>query len=298
MTAQVLDDDLSQVLFDLGDFPPPKKRLVEVAAFAEAAELSRRLAERALSNEVVTPGVTTLEDVAWWMQERLLERGLGSSFDMPSVYVTGPKGIEAVSTRRIVQRGEILVIDWGVCLMNFCTDVKRMAYVLKPGEREVPAGFRNAFDKARDARAVIRRTIKAGPTAIEMLGAATVLCVDKTGTLTENRMALAEVLAEAGFSIIEFNKPKDGPQTDVVVGCHSVGNLGHGVGPSIAWFNPERLQYVIRPTNMFSIELFAYTKAPEFGGKKVRIPLEDDAIVTERGVEWFYPINRRILLVR
>ena len=34
------------------------------------------------------------------------------------------------------------------------------------------------------------------------------------------------------------------------------------------------------------------TKTEEFGGKKVRIPLEDDAIVTERGVEWFYPVNR------
>ena len=29
--------------------------------------------------------------------------------------------------------------------------------------------------------------------AIEMLGAATVICVDKTGTLTENRMAVQEV---------------------------------------------------------------------------------------------------------
>ena len=33
--------------------------------------------------------------------------------------------------------------------------------------------------------------------AIEMLGSATVLCVDKTGTLTENRMALAQVMVDS-----------------------------------------------------------------------------------------------------
>ena len=49
---------------------------------------------------------------------------------------------------------------------------------------------------------------------------------------------------------------------------------------------------------MFVIEFFAYTAAPEFGGAKVRITVEDDAIVTDRGVEWLYPINQRILLVR
>ncbi|MFN8061801.1 MAG: M24 family metallopeptidase [Vicinamibacterales bacterium] len=253
----------------------------EIAAFSEAGHLSRAIAERALSNEVVKPGATNLEDVAWWMQDRLLERGLGSSFDMPSVYVTGPNGIEATSNRRVIQRGDLLVIDWGVCLMNFCTDMKRMAYVLKEGETGPPAGIQRAFDQAVKVRDIVRRTIKPGRRANETLA-----------------LINAEI-AKAGFLVMEeFNKPSDiQDKTDVIVGCHSVGNLGHGVGPSIAWFNPLRLTFEIKPTNMFSIEFFAYTSAPEWGGKKVRVPLEDDAIVTERGIEWMYPVNRRILLI-
>ncbi len=70
------------------------------------------------------------------------------------------------------------------------------------------------------------------------------------------------------------------------------------MGPSIAFFNPTRLNFEIRPSNMFSIELFAWVSADAWGGKKVRIPLEDDAIVTSRGVEWMYPVNQRLLLVR
>ena len=37
---------------------------------------------------------------------------------------------------------------------------------------------------------------------------------------------------------------------------------------------------------------------PEWGGNKVRIPLEDDAVLTERGVEWLYPANEALLLVK
>ena len=69
----------------------------EIVAFGEAANIAIQLTERALSNEVITPGKTTLEDVAWWMQDRLLDRALGSEFDMPSVYITGPNGIAATS---------------------------------------------------------------------------------------------------------------------------------------------------------------------------------------------------------
>ena len=106
-------------------------------------------------------------------------------------------------------------------------------------------------------------------------------------------------IAAAGFPIMkQFNRPSADSGTEVNIGCHSVGDRGHGSGPSIAFFNPKRLTFTIHPTNMFSIELFAWTAAPEWGGKKVRIPLEDDAIVTDRGVEWVYPVNERILLIK
>lgn len=253
----------------------------EIAAFAEAGEISREIAERAFSNEVIRPGVTALEDVAWWMWDQLLARGLESSFDMPSVYVTGPGGIEATSSERIIQRGDLLMIDWGVGFLDFYTDMKRTAYVLREGETEAPPGIRRAFDRAVEVRDVMKATIKPAPTARQAL--------DATWAAIE----------AAGFNRIEFNRPTDDPAvTDVVIGPHSVGNWGHGFGPSLAFFNPARLEYELRPGTLISVELFAYTANPEWGGAKVRIPLEDDAVVTERGVEWLYPATRRILLIR
>ncbi|HXV85286.1 MAG TPA: M24 family metallopeptidase [Gemmatimonadales bacterium] len=252
----------------------------ELVAFGEAAELSRTIAEQALSNRVITPGLTMLEDVAWWMWDQLLARGLGSSFDMPSVYITGPRGIEATSNRRIIQRGDFMMIDWGVCFLNFCTDVKRVAYVLKPDETAAPPGLQHAFDRALAVRAAIRPVIRAGPTAAEI------------------ERAIHARLEQSGFGVIAFNRPTDRDITEVVVGAHSVGNTGHGIGPSIAFFNPLQLTYQIKPTNLFSFEFFAYTKVPEWGGAKARIPIEDDMVVTERGVEWLYPVVERILLIR
>lgn len=253
----------------------------EIAAFAQAGEMSRRIAERAFSNDVITPGVTTLEDVAWWMQDRLLAGGLLSSFDMPSVYVTGPDGIAATSTDRIIQRGDLLMIDWGVGFLNFFTDMKRVAYVLREGETEPPPGIQHAFDEGLRVREIIRAGIRPGRTAAETL------------ELLESRVA------DAGFRMQEvFNQVTDDDVSEVMIGSHSVGNWGHGIGPSIAFFNPTRLTYEIKPSNLFSIEFFVWVPAPEWDGKKVRIPLEDDAVVTERGVEWLYPPNRRILLIK
>ncbi|MBI2797046.1 MAG: aminopeptidase P family protein [Gemmatimonadetes bacterium] len=253
----------------------------EIVAFGEAGEMGRQLLERALSNEVITPGRTTLADVSWWLEEQMQQRRLGTSFEVPSVYITGPGGVEATSTDRVIQRGDLVMIDYGVGYLGMWTDQKRIAYVLREGETQAPPWLQRAFDQALAIRDIIHRTLKPGKTAQETLA------------------LLEAAIAKGGFrKAAAFNRIAGDDATEFFIGCHSVGDWGHGLGPSIAFFNPRRLLFEVKPTNLFSIELFAWVPADAWGGKKVRIPLEDDAIVTSRGVEWLYPVNQRLRLVR
>lgn len=252
----------------------------EIVAFGEAAGIAIQIAERALSNEVITPGKTTLEDVAWWMQDQLLARGLESEFDMPSVYITGPEGIVATSTPRIIQPGDIVMIDWGVRLMNFGTDVKRVAYVLRPGETAPPASIQNAFDKAIAVRDVLKPVIQPGVRADEVM------------------KRMDDALRAAGYGVIEFNRPNADDRTDVVYGFHPVGNTGHGIGPSLTTWQPLQATFTLHRQHLFAFEYFAYTPIPEWGGKKLRIPIEDDAVLMEHGIQFVHPANYRLLVIK
>jgi Xaa-Pro aminopeptidase len=252
----------------------------EIVAFGEAAGIAIQLAERALSNEIITPGKTTLEEVAWWLQDRLLERGLGSEFDMPSIYVTGPEGIVATSSARLVQPGDVMMIDWGVQLMNFGTDVKRVAYVLKPGELAPPRSIQAAFDKAIAVRDVLKKAIQPGIRA------------DAT------MKAMDAALRAAGYGVVEFNRPSTDDKTDVVYGFHPVGNTGHDIGPSLTTWQPLQTTFELHRQHLFSFEYFAYTPILEWGGKKLRIPIEDDALLMEHGIQFVHPANYRLLVIR
>lgn len=253
-----------------------------IAAFARAGEYSRTIVERALSSEVIRPGHTTTGEVAWWMMERLHEQGLGNSFGLPSIYILGPGERGQVSGDRIIQPGDLITVDWGVNYLFYYTDMKRMAYVLKPGESAPPAGLQRAFDRALGIRRMILDVIRPGVTAGDALAA-----VNK------------RVAETPGLVLGRYDDPSKDPKvSDVVIGSHSVGDLGHGSGPSMADFNPLRMTYRLRPGTMLSIELFLYTPVPEWGGRKIKIPLEDNGVVTDRGLEWAYPPNSGILLVR
>ncbi len=269
----------------------------EVIAFANAAEKHRQITEKALSNAVITPGVTTLEDVAWWVQDRMLEQGLGSSFglSMPRVaYSAVSQFSKTSSPDYILQRGDFLSFDMGVKYLNFGTDFKRNAYILREGETGVPASILRAFQQNLKARKIMRENIKVGRTAGETL-AACAAALEKEGfvytpfvnTQSEDR----NIINSLGTS----------PKSGISIDCHMVGNTGNSqtaVGAAFAPFRQTKAHLYIQPTHLFSFEYVVHTAIPERPDNRLSINFEDNHIVTERGVEWLYPPNEKIIIIK
>ncbi len=265
----------------------------EITAFATAGEMTRRLFETALSNEIIVPGVTTPRDVGWWVQERLLEMGVRPSFGIstPGISRTAEGGRGRRRGRdEAIQRGDFLSYDMGIRYLNFGTDFKRHAYVLREGETAPPADIQHAWDRGYQARQIIKDNIKVGRTAGETLA------------------HLAEALEAEGFVYTPFvddgrdrdiiNALGDDPRSGISIDCHTVGNTGNSeaaVGPSMAPFRPDRAHVVIQHNNLFAFEFVVHTAMDD--GTRMSINFEDNALVTINGVEWIYPPNSRILLI-
>ncbi|MHA2307230.1 MAG: M24 family metallopeptidase [Candidatus Hodarchaeales archaeon] len=272
----------------------------EIVLYGQLGETTRRLLETALSNEVIIPGKTTLEDVGWWIEDQLIYRGMNSTFGFstPSIiHSDKSKESEYRSNQYILHRGDLLQYDFGIQYLNFGTDMKRIAYILRKEEKSVPPEIQHGWNRALKAREVIRANIKLGITAGETL------------------KNIGRALEDAGFEYIHLTtdpmitglpslepdeKSSISGRTGVSIDCHCVGNTGNSEaasGPSIAGFRQDRAHLIINRNNIFAFEFIAVTPVPEWAGRKVRFNIEDNAIVTENGVEWLYPPNERILLI-
>jgi Xaa-Pro dipeptidase len=293
-----------QVVTDYRD----RRVVSEIVAYGYLCETTRQLIERALSNEVITPGVTTLEDVGWWLTGQVQALGLEARFDTvyePAILhsdVAEPAEYER--SQYIFQRGDLFQLDWGFECMNMGTDMKRTAYVLREGEIAVPAGVQRAWDQGLKARQVLRDNIKVGRTAAETL------------------RVVGEAFEEAGFVFVNLSTdpgfgggwdkvwkealdirglgPEEADKTQVSIDCHCVGNTGDSeieAGPGISGFRSGRGHMTVKPNHLFAFELFANSLVPEWG-ERIRFGLEDDAIVTEDGVQFMHPPNSQVRLIR
>lgn len=280
----------------------------EIVEYGQLGETTRRLIERALSNEVITPGVTTLEEVAWWIKDQILGLGIEPIFErlfMPKIlYSTQSDMLDTNSPQHVFQRGDLFQYDFGFEFMNLGTDIKRTAYILPKGETAVPPGVQHAWDEGLRARQVLRNSIKVGRTAGE-----TAEIIGKN--FEEGGFVFVNLKGDPAFSggweavwqqalDARGMRPEDANKTQVSTDCHCVGNTGDSeieAGPSISGFRPGTAHLTIKPNHLFAFELFADTPIPEWDGTRVRFGIEDDAIVTQDGVQYLYPPNSRILLI-
>jgi Xaa-Pro aminopeptidase len=251
----------------------------EIIEFSKIANISRRLIERALSNEVITPGKTTMNDVCRWLEEQQKAQGVERGWH-PTVFLSPPDGNEIANSDRVIQRGDVLQIDYGLGRNNFFTDLKRFSYVLKEGETEVPAWIQKAFDNSRIIRELVRENVKSGKTGREQL---------------DN---LKRLVAESGFVYTEEEHPSDVEGVEVNIGMHAAGNLGHDVGASLFEIFPYRTTFEIRPNSLIAFEFIVFTPTEEWGGNKVPVCVEENALITERGIEWVHPPQEFVLVIR
>ena len=205
--------------------------------------------DTAFSNKVVTPGKTTTDDVAWWMRQRVNDLGFGTWFHT-DVDVQR-RGVDlADSGAVVIQRGDVLHCDFGITALGLNTDTQHMGYVLRPGERDVPAGLKQVLQNSNRLQDILLAEMRPGRTGNDVLVA-----------------ALAQMRA-AGITGTIYS--------------HPIGDRGHGAGPLIGLWDhqegvPGRGDVPLVPRSWFSIELQATTPLPEWGNQPVRSAQEEDA---------------------
>lgn len=236
-------------------------------------QIAHALISTAFSNKVITPGKTTTTDVEWWLRQQVHDRSMGSWFQ-PSVSVqrrgAAESGIFGMSDV-VIERGDVLHVDFGIYAMGLATDTQHMGYVLREGESDAPAGLKRALGVGNRLQDILMSQMKVGRSGSEVQTA-----------------ALAQMNREGITGKIY---------------THPIGDYGHGPGPTIGLIDRQdgepRSSIRLIANTWYSIELYAASRVPEWDDQEVGMPLEEDAALTAEGrMEWILERQTEFHLVR
>ena len=246
----------------------------EMSEYQKAVLVTDILTRRAFSNEVITPGKTTVGDIRWWLLEQVNKLGLTVWFQ-PDLRIqrkqteTGTTGqfLSTAKESEILQRGDLLHVDFGLNYMGLSTDWQKHAYILKEGEKNAPNGLRAALITTTRLQDILFSVAKPGMTGTDVY---------------EKTMAEAK---QKGL--------------DAMIYSHPIGTQGHGLGPSIDFRgNVGGGGNKVLVGSYLSVELNTSSKVPEWGGQKVTMMAEDDAVMTPEGYRFFRPRQIDLYLIK
>jgi len=147
----------------------------ELEHYRTAVAITDILTQRAFSNEVITPGKTTVGDVRWWFLQQVNELGLDVWFQ-PDLRVQRHKQ-ESGKTQQflsvaeesvVIQRGDVIHIDCGINYLGLSTDWQKMGYVLRDGEKDAPEGLKKALANTNRLQDALFKHIRPGVKGFEV----------------------------------------------------------------------------------------------------------------------------------
>ena len=237
--------------------------------YRKIEETVHAIISQAFSNAVIEPGVTTTEDVVWWLRQKVNDLGMTTWFQT-SVSRNGGDGWVS-GEDEVIRRGDLLHTDFGVVAQRLKTDTQHLGYVLNDGETEAPAGLRQCLATSNRLQDILLSHMEPGLTGNQILAG-----------------SLAQMRAEG---------------IDGTIYTHPIGDHGHGAGPLIGLWDkqdgvPYRGDVAIRPSTWHSIELQATSPVPEWSGADVSCRQEEEAYLdTEGARHWVYRRQSRLHLI-
>ena len=243
-----------------------RKTPTEIERIRKAIEITDEIYRKTF--DVVRLGMTEKE-VAAFMHAQMTEAGVGFAWPRESnpAVNSGPESSVGHSgpTDIQIQPGHILHFDFGVKYDEYCSDIQRVAYMLREGDSTVPPEVQRGFETVRRAIEAARTAMKPGVPGVEI------------DTIARR------ILTEAGH-----------PEYKHALG-HQLGRVAHDGG---ALLGPLWEKYGDSPKLLLEVGQ-VYTIEPSLivPGYGI-IGLEEDVLMTESGAEYLGVAQENLVLLR
>lgn len=241
----------------------------EMAWYPMLVRTAHAIMAEGLSNKAITPGTTTVADLEWWLRERIAGLKLETWFH-PGVAIFRQGSPTELTGDTVFQPGDMVWLDFGITALGLNTDTQHLAYILKPGETDVPAGLKAGLANANKLQDAVTSSFRTGATGNDIL-------------VEARKKALAQGLNPSIYS-------------------HPLGTHGHAAGAAIGFWddqNPSpRGLHPTHPNTGWSIELSQTQPVPEWNNQMVQFRTEEDAFFDGHSIRYMDGRQTRFHLIR
>ena len=245
----------------------------EMIIYDQLVEITHGIINEAFSTNVITPGVTSTNDVVWWMREKVKKLGLKTWFhptiDVQRNEISDLYAFDGESKFDIILPGDLIHCDFGITYLTLNTDCQELAYVLKPNETKAPDYLVKALDEGNRVQDIFTNLFE----------------FKKTGN---------KILKEA----LDQGK-KEGLRPQIYT--HPLGTFGHSAGTTLGMWDsqggvPFTGDFPMNYNTVYAIELNTKVFIKEWN-KDIRIMLEEAGVFEKSGFRYVNGRQTELILV-